>query len=185
MSAIVTSPYSEREHLLELSTLDPAFQAAALGLRTFDAVDEKYATGSYLQSFNVGEVVQQMAAHAAALDAELPRQLYVIAFRSVLKPEIRSNADNIAVLMDADKRSHAEANTLGGLLKYWYGTADAETGHNLATCWWRSVEDARRGGTGPAHQHSVRHTRSWYAYWLVEQYSLTLSGCGWTLEALG
>lgn len=130
----------------------------------------------------MSEVIDRMRAYASQLGAEIP-PLFVIAFRSKLKPHIRANPENIAALMNADKLSHAEATQLGGLLKYWYGEPD-QLGNNLATCWWRSAEDARAGGTGPAHRASVSRTKNWYALWQVEQYQLVVKNEVWSLERI-
>lgn len=108
-----------------------------------------------------------------------PTKIYVIAFRLILKREIAQNPQNTQLLFDFDKRSHAEANALGGLLKYWYGKPDPETGQNLATCWWRNPQDAQKGGTGKMHQASVAKVRNWYELWRVEQYELELGANHW------
>lgn len=179
MSTIVSSPYIERDHLLQLSTLQPEYQATALALQAFRATSPKYAVENYLASFNVSEVVTQIRDQAKQMRITIPHQIYVIAFRSILKPEIRADAEKIKLLYEADKQSHAEANLLGGLLKYWYGEPDPETGNNVATCWWRSVEDAKNGGVGRAHRASVAHTKDWYSYWKVEQYLLEISEHDW------
>lgn len=179
MTTLVSSPYVEQDHLLQLSKLQPEFQATAHALQTLRATSPKYAVEDYISSFNINEIVEQIRAEASQKGYPIPHQIYVIAFRSVLKPDIRSDPEKINLLYEADRQSHAEANILGGLLKYWYGEPDQKTGHNLATCWWRSFEDAKKGGIGKAHRESVSRTRDWYSYWKVEQYILQISEGDW------
>lgn len=180
---IVSSPYTSASHLLQLGDLEADFQATALALQKFDAISPNYAVDDYIDSFNIDEVVAHIRRGALRNRTKPPSQIYVIAFRSVLKPDVRNDPAKIKVLLEADRQSHAEANESGGLLKYWYGTADAKTGHNLATCWWRSMEDARRGGTGKAHRDSISRTRDWYCFWRVEQYVLRITANDWQLAS--
>lgn len=179
MTTIVSSPYLEQDHLLQLSTIQPEFQATAYALQEFRATSPNYAVGNYLTSFNVDEIVKQIRTQVLERKTALPHQIYVVAFRSVLKPIIRADPEKVNLLYEADKRSHAEANLLGGLLKYWYGKPDPITGHNLATCWWRSAEDAKKGGVGKSHRENVARTKDWYSYWKVEQYILEISHNDW------
>lgn len=174
--SLISSPYTEPPHLLDLDSLEPAYRASALVLQDFQATSQTYADDSYIDSFNIEEIAKKIQ------DQVGEATLYIVAFRSALRPEINTTA-NRAVLFDADRRSHAEANALGGLLKYWYGTP-AENGHNLATCWWRSAEDARLGGRGKAHRESVAHTMEWYLLWHVEQYNLEVTKDSWNLKRI-
>ncbi len=57
--------------------------------------------------------------------------------------------------------------------RYWYGSPDPEL-RNLATCIWKSREDAVEGGRGPAHRKAAGATRSMYAYWKIDQHRLTI-----------
>lgn len=181
VGTIVSSPYSD--HLLQLSSLEPEYQISALALQNFHSVSPNYATDNYLDSFNIADVVALIRGSALRNRTKPPEELYVIAFRSVLKPDVRGDPQKIKVLHDFDEKSHAEANESGGLLKYWYGVADPVSGHNLATCWWRSAEDARRGGTGKLHRESIAKTRDWYSLWKVEQYVLRIGEGDWQLAA--
>lgn len=178
---IISSPYVEQEHLLDLLELEIQHRIIAVALQKFRPVSEKYAFDDYASSFNIGEVVEEIRGLSAKFDVEIP-SIYIIAFRSVLNPEKRNPVD-LESLYDFDKRSHAEANQLGGLLKYWFGVPDGETGQNLATCWWRSAEDAKIGGTGNAHRESVSKTRQWYQLWHVEEYILELGAKSWKLRS--
>lgn len=179
--SLVSSPYADSANVLQLDSLDESYQVVAEALQQFQSVTEAYATEFYEDSFNLDNIVNAIRTLSAERGVPVVSSVYVIAFRSVLKPEIRTNARHMKTLLDFDRRSHAEANLLGGLLKYWYGTAHKTTGHNLATCWWRNAEDAVAGGQGPAHRQSVKQTASWYDFWKVEQYELQISSLLWRL----
>ncbi|KAF3986195.1 hypothetical protein FT663_04630 [Candidozyma haemuli var. vulneris] len=180
-SKIVASPYTAPEHLLDLSSLTPVLQDVACALGDFAPTSARYAYDSYIDSFNVAAIVSQVQ-KTARIDE--PIYIYVIVFRSILKKEIAANPENTALLYEADRLSHAEATASGGLLKYWYGVPDPQTGQNLATCWWRSPQDARAGGTGKSHQSSVGKVKNWYKLWRVEQYELELGANYWNWRHL-
>jgi len=57
--------------------------------------------------------------------------------------------------------------------RYWFGTPDRD-GRNLATCIWRSQEDARKGGVGPAHRKAAGSARSLYSFWQIDRHRLTI-----------
>lgn len=57
--------------------------------------------------------------------------------------------------------------------RYWFGTPDRNL-RNLATCIWRSREDARKGGTGPAHKEAIKAVRTMYAEWKIDQHRLII-----------
>lgn len=57
--------------------------------------------------------------------------------------------------------------------RYWFGEPDAE-GRNLATCIWRSREDARKGGVGPAHRKAAGSTRFLYSNWKIDRHRLII-----------
>ncbi|KAL4779514.1 hypothetical protein BJX76DRAFT_76523 [Aspergillus varians] len=154
---IITSPYTTPEHFLDLSTLDPANQFLAKALTTLTPIRPDYATAPYTESFNWSSVIETL--HDIASKSNQPwtrRSFYVVAFRSVLRAD--ANGDRLSLL---DERSHAEAVASGGLLKYWFG-AKNERRENLATCVWRSREDARAGGTGPWHAQARGAAREMY-----------------------
>lgn len=67
--------------------------------------------------------------------------------------------------------------------RYWFGSPDPEL-RNLATCVWRSREDALLGGRGPAHRKAVGATRNMYAFWKIDQHRLTIrdNADEWVLE---
>ncbi|KAG5933024.1 hypothetical protein E4U53_001122 [Claviceps sorghi] len=167
---IVQSPYTDRDHLLDLETLDNENALLARALSRLRAVREDYATASYKESFNWPEVFHELRQIVANSGKEFKEtSFYVVAFRSQIKP-----STDYSHLGDLDKAAHAEAIASGGFLKYWFGSPDNEL-RNLATCLWRSREDAIQGGKGPAHRKAAGATRSMYAYWKIDQHRLTIT----------
>ncbi|KAL4813711.1 hypothetical protein BDW67DRAFT_187470 [Aspergillus spinulosporus] len=154
---LITSPYTAREHLLDLSTLDTPNRLLAQALTTLTPVRPDYATAPYTDSFNWASVFLTFHSLAAKEGYSLSRQsFYVVVFRSVLQAD--ADGDRLHLL---DERSHAEAVSSGGLLKYWFGVKNGRR-ENLATCLWRSREDARAGGTGPWHAQARAAAREMY-----------------------
>ncbi|VUC34887.1 unnamed protein product [Clonostachys rosea] len=167
---LVQSPYEEFEHLLDLDTLDNENALLARALAKLRNVREDYATAPYVESFNWPEVIEELRALAKESGSEFKKaSFYVVAFRSRIKPD--THYGDLGAL---DKAAHAEAVASGGFLKYWFGSPDSQLA-NLATCLWRSREDAIAGGRGPAHRKAAMSTRSLYAYWKIDQHRLTIS----------
>jgi hypothetical protein len=126
---LITSPYTTREHLLDLSTLDTPNRLLAQALTTLTPVRPDYATAPYTDSFNWASVFLKFYSLAAKEGYSLSRQsFYVVVFRSVLQAD--ADGDRLHLL---DERSHAEAASSGGLLKYWFGVKNGRR-ENLATC---------------------------------------------------
>ena len=126
---LVVSPYTSREHLLDLRSLRKNEQLIAKAFTVLQPVDEKYATASYTTAFNWPTVIDTLRSLAQAAKYQWSDQhLYIVVFRSQLPPTTDRQA-----LGEMDRISHAEATKSGGLLKYWFGTPDAD-GRNLATC---------------------------------------------------
>ncbi|KKZ67258.1 hypothetical protein EMCG_07063 [[Emmonsia] crescens] len=156
-SHLITSPYNQEGHHLDLHTLEPSNQLLAKALTVLKPVRSDYATAEYVESFNWQFVMDVLRDLAAAESYEWKQQsFYVVTFRSVLLPT--ADPDRLTEL---DSYSHEEATASGGLLKYWFGTKDEQL-RNLATCIWRSREDARRGGLGPWHRQAITATRELY-----------------------
>ncbi|EHY59494.1 hypothetical protein HRR83_001230 [Exophiala dermatitidis] len=146
---LTVSPYLEPEHQLDLESINTPNQLLALALTHLQAVTPDYATVDYNAAFNWEAVMSQLKVLSVAKGYRWKRQsFYVVEFRSKLKQDI-----DVDLLFRLDKESHAEATASGGLLKYWYGVADSER-RNLATCLWRSKEDAVNGGRGPWHKQA-------------------------------
>ncbi|KAL6239793.1 hypothetical protein BDW75DRAFT_236054 [Aspergillus navahoensis] len=156
-SLLVTSPYTTREHLLDLSTLETPNRLLAQALTTLTPVRPDYATAPYTESFNWTSVFVALHNLAEKEGYSWSQQsFYVVVFRSILQAD--ADGDRLHLL---DERSHAEAVSSGGLLKYWFGIKNGRR-ENLATCVWRSREDARAGGTGPWHAQARRAAREMY-----------------------
>lgn len=154
---LITSPYNSPTHLLDLTTLDTANQLFAKALTIFTPIRPGYATAPYLESFNWTAVFSFLRELSQAEEYHFPRtSFYVVAFRSKLFPD--TDGGRLGLL---DDHSHREATESGGLLKYWFGSKDGEH-RNLATCLWRSREDARNGGIGPWHQKARAAGREMY-----------------------
>ncbi|KAH7145107.1 hypothetical protein DER46DRAFT_90152 [Fusarium sp. MPI-SDFR-AT-0072] len=166
---LIQSPYTEHEHLLDLDTLDNGNELLARALSQFRVLRDDYATAPYTESFNWPEVIEEVK--RLAVESGKPfkeTSFYIVAFRSRIKKE--TEYADLGVL---DKGAHAEAVASGGFLKYWFGEPDSELA-NLATCVWRSREDAKKGGTGPAHRKAAGATRSLYAFWKIDQHRLII-----------
>ncbi|KAF7564119.1 hypothetical protein G7046_g66 [Stylonectria norvegica] len=166
---LIQSPYSEKEHQLDLETLDHENALLARGLTKLQALREDYATASYLESFNWPQVIEEVKRLAEQSGKPFKEtSFYIVAFRSQIKP-----STEYAHLGRLDKAAHAEAVASGGFLKYWFGAPDPEL-RNLATCIWRTRQDAKDGGTGPAHRRAAGATRSLYAFWQIDQHRLII-----------
>lgn len=185
VKSIQSSPYDDRDHLLDLERLDFAYRMVSVALQSFEITTAKYAFDPYAESFNIRQVWQLAVQYAHNLGRTLPStEIYVIAFRSQLHTETQQSAERRKFLGDVDKASHAEANIAGGLLKYWFGTPENTLGRNLATCWWRSKADAKTGGGGPAHRKGMAKVRGWFAHWQVEEYRVEFAEEGYSIEVL-
>ncbi|QPH18859.1 hypothetical protein C2857_003964 [Epichloe festucae Fl1] len=166
---IVQSPYVDTDHLLDLQTLDNENALLARALSRLRAVREEYATASYTESFNWPEVIHELRQLVAKSGKDFKEtSFYIVAFRSQIKP-----STDYSHLGELDKAAHAEAIASGGFLKYWFGSPDDEL-RNLATCVWRSRQDALEGGRGPSHRKAAGATRSLYAYWKIDQHRLAV-----------
>lgn len=110
---IVASPYTEQEHLLDLDTVDVENGLFAQALALMKNTRPDYATASYIESFNWGEVMGELT--------QLVRQrnhrwketsFFVVVFRSQIPPT--TVYGDLGAL---DKAAHAEATASGGFLK--------------------------------------------------------------------
>ncbi|KAK0741951.1 hypothetical protein B0T21DRAFT_282302 [Apiosordaria backusii] len=175
---LVVSPYVEQEHLLDLQTLDDENQLLALALTQMKCLRDDYATAPYLETFNWPDIIDTLRALAFQRQhAWQKTSFYIVAFRSRIPP-----TTVYAELGTLDKAAHVEATLSGGFLKYWFGTPDVE-GRNLATCVWRSQEDARKGGVGPAHRKAAGAARHLYSFWKIDRHRLTIEDGinGWSI----
>ena len=128
-SLIISSPYTDPEHLLNLQTLDTPNQLFAKALTILQPTRADYATATYTESFN-WDAVFNLLRELSHAEGYLwrKRHFYVVVFRSVLSPDAGPER-----LHELDAHSHREANIGGGLLKYWFGVKDVHR-QNLATC---------------------------------------------------
>ena len=110
---MVQSPYVDREHLLDLETLDNENALFAQALSRLQAVREDYATAPYPDSFNWPEVIDELK-HLVKKSGKLFKEtsFYIVAFRSQIKP-----STDYSHLGELDKGAHAEAIASGGFLK--------------------------------------------------------------------
>jgi heme-degrading monooxygenase HmoA len=96
-------------------------------------------------------------------------ELYLVVFRSILKPTYDVNALN-----QADERALVEASSAPGFVHYFCGTPTA-TGLCLSLCLWNSREQARAAAKLPAHQMAVALVRESYQFYRVETYRVIKS----------
>ncbi|KAK6198590.1 uncharacterized protein RJT21DRAFT_49361 [Scheffersomyces amazonensis] len=175
ITEIRSSPYHDKDHWLQLNTLEENYKVIALALQSFQPIVEDYAFQPYQDSFNIDVIIDLIKQYSLDLNYDFPTtEAYVIAFRSILHEPVQKSVENREFLGKIDKESHLEANESGGLIKYWFGVPDDSTGQNLATCWWTTREHAKRGGGGPSHRQGMSKVKGWYKYWKVEEYKLTI-----------
>jgi hypothetical protein len=171
---LISSPYNDSNHLLDLLTLSLQEALLAKALTVLKPIRPDYATAEYTTSLNWDFVLSTLRSLSKEQNHEWKEQsFYTVIFRSKLLP----TAD-VDLLYALDQNSHAEASVSGGLLKYWFGKMNDEH-RNLATCTclhpnfdvlvadyytglWRSREDARLGGLGPWHKKSRLAAREMY-----------------------
>ncbi|KIW07179.1 hypothetical protein, variant [Verruconis gallopava] len=154
---LISSPYNDANHLLDIRTLDTQCCLLAQALTFLKPIRADYATADYLSSFNWTEVLSILRLLAKDIGHTwTSRDFYTVIFRSQLNAGVDQQR-----LHDLDKTSHLEAVASGQLLKYWFGKRD-EHERNLATCIWRSKEDARLGGLGPNHKRARMAAKELY-----------------------
>ncbi|KAI1326507.1 hypothetical protein F5Y16DRAFT_400396 [Xylariaceae sp. FL0255] len=166
---LAVSPYTERAHLLDLRSVDVENAILAQALVHLKCLRPDYATAPYVETFNWDQVIGEVRRLAEQQDhVWKASSFFVVAFRSVIPP-----TTVYADLGALDKAAHAEATASGGFLKYWFGSPDKE-GRNMATCVWRSQEDAKKGGVGPAHRRAAGSAKSLYSYWKIDRHRLII-----------
>ncbi|CRK31727.1 hypothetical protein BN1708_005529 [Verticillium longisporum] len=167
---LVHSPYTERDHQLDLHTLDHENALLARAMTKMECTRTDYATAPYTESFNWRDVHDELRRLVKESGKPFKEtSFYVVVFLSQIPP-----TTVYADLGALDKEAHREANEFGGFLKYWFGAPDAE-GRNLATCFWRSRPDAVRAGHGPAHRKAARATASMYSFWKIDRHRLIVN----------
>lgn len=114
-STIITSPYTEPEHQLDLSTLNPENALFARALQHLRCIRDDYATASYLESFNWVEVLKklkELAEGEVGGSGFRETSFFIVAFRSTVPPT--TEYEDLGAL---DKVAHEEAVACGGFLK--------------------------------------------------------------------
>jgi len=153
-----------------LPDIDAASLSLHKALHNFTPVTEKYAGTLYAEAFNWDEL---------ELPEDDEHDWYCVAFRSLRKADSESGA-----LYEADRAAHEEAVQNGGLLMYWYGLPDPETGLNLATCVWQSRAHAVAANSRPKHIRAMRLAASSYHSYELERWTLRKTAGSRHLEVL-
>lgn len=109
---IITSPYTEPEHQLDLSTLNTENALFAQALQSLRRTRDDYATAAYLDSFNWEEVLDRLKTFADSAGGFKETSFFIVAFRSRVPPS--TVYEDLGVL---DKVAHEEAVKGGGFLK--------------------------------------------------------------------
>ncbi|KAJ7594140.1 hypothetical protein C8J56DRAFT_926073 [Mycena floridula] len=125
-----------------LPDIDPASLSLHKALHNFKPLNSNYASLPYAKAFNWFDMI---------LPEEEEREWYCVVFRSKRK----AGSDG-GPLYDADKKAHEEAVRNGGLILYWYGIPNPETGLNLATCIWQSRKHAIAANSRPHHIQAMK-----------------------------
>lgn len=166
---LINSPYTDQNHLLDLRTLDAENALLSRALVRMRNVRPDYATAPYVETFNWDEIMEELRRLVRQHGHQWKEtSFFIVAFRSRIPPETKY--EDLGAL---DKGAHAEATASGGFLKYWFGFPDKD-GRNLATCLWRSQEDAIKGGVGPGHRKAAAAARSLYSHWKIDRHRLII-----------
>lgn len=144
-----------------LPDIDPASLSLHKALHHFRPATPYYAEVPYNEAFNWTEL---------ELPEDEEREWYCVAFRSKRLPGSDSGP-----LYDADKLAHEEAVLNGGLIMYWYGVPDPETGMNLATCIWQSRKHAAAANSRPHHIRAMMLAAASYEIYTLERHKLRKS----------
>ncbi|KAG6337081.1 hypothetical protein ID866_1992 [Astraeus odoratus] len=141
-----------------LPDIDPVSLSLHKALHHFSPLSGGYASLPYDQAFNWSDL---------RLPFDEEREWYAVVFRSKRKPESDSGS-----LYEADREAHEEAVSNGGLIMYWYGVPDPETGLNLATCIWQSRRHAIAANSRPRHIRAMKLAAVSYEIYGLERYRL-------------
>ncbi|KXN90622.1 UPF0643 protein PB2B2.08 [Leucoagaricus sp. SymC.cos] len=142
-----------------LPNIDPASLSLHKALHRFRPLSPNYAGTPYTEAFNWDELI---------LPEDEDRDWYCVVFRSKRK----AGSDG-GLLYEADKQAHEEAVRNGGLIMYWYGIPNPETGMNLATCIWQSRKHATAANSRPHHIRAMKLAAASYEVYDLERYRLS------------
>ncbi|KAJ4483458.1 hypothetical protein J3R30DRAFT_3284103 [Lentinula aciculospora] len=141
-----------------LPDIDPASLSLHKTLHRFRPLDSHYSEKPYAEAFNWQEL---------SLPIDEEREWYCVVFRSKRK----AGSDG-GSLYEADKEAHEEAVRNGGLILYWYGIPNQQTGMNLATCIWQSRKHAIAANSRPNHIRAMMLAKDSYEVYDLERHVL-------------
>ncbi|KAG0704530.1 hypothetical protein DFH29DRAFT_911780 [Suillus ampliporus] len=141
-----------------LPDIDPVSLSLHKALHRFHPATPHYAEVPYQEAFNW---------HELELPEDEEREWYCVAFRSKRLPGSDSGP-----LYDADEKAHREAVLSGGLIMYWYGVPNPQTGMNLATCIWQSRKHAVAASSHPEHVRAMTLAAVSYEVYTLERHKL-------------
>jgi len=159
-----TTPAIEIDNSNVLSTethlpdIDPASLSLHKALHRFRPTSAAYADLPYDEGFNWADL---------ELPEEEEREWYIVAFRSK-----RRDGSDGGPLYEADKLAHEEAVHNGGLIMYWYGIPNVDTGMNLATCVWQSRRHAVAANSRPHHINAMKLAAASFEIYHLERHVL-------------
>lgn len=136
-TSLISSPYNNPSHYLDLSTLPLPSLLFAKALTALAPLTPAYATTPYAEALNFNHVLSVLrelvnVSTETVRGFEWPEtSFYVVVFSSELKPRAQMDEERLYKL---DYESHREACESGGLLKYWFGKTSEVGRRNLATC---------------------------------------------------
>ncbi|KZS98353.1 hypothetical protein SISNIDRAFT_403998 [Sistotremastrum niveocremeum HHB9708] len=154
----LTSAHTPLHTDTHLPDIDPVSLSLHRALHHFRPLNDNYASVPYATAFNWSEL---------ELPLEDEREWYIVAFRSA-----RRHGSDGDPLYAADKLAHEEAVQNGGLIMYWYGLPNPETGMNLATCIWQSRRHALAAISGPHHSRAMKLAHASFSTYSLERHVL-------------
>lgn len=112
---LIASPYTDKTHLLDLSTVSISNRILAEALTALKPIREDYALAPYKEAFNwsyILGVVQEISKSEGYHFVQEPETFYIVVFRSCVPPS--TDRSHLGFL---DEKAHEEAIKSGGLLK--------------------------------------------------------------------
>jgi hypothetical protein len=106
----------------------------------------------------------------SSLSRCLFERLYLVVFRSLLRPEA-----DLDLLCEHDDRAYEEALVSGGLLRYFKGYAN-ELGGCLSFCLWETREQARQAADAASHRSAAGVSAQMYLSYSLDRYWLEKVG---------
>ena len=120
-------------------------------------VSDRYATLSVADAFTWDACADEVA----------PGEWYMVAFRSVRRPEVDE-----ARLSAHDDWAHTEAMGAPGFVHYFRGPTQ-DDGRCMSFCLWDSRAQARAAAGQPSHMEAVAITHEAYAEYTLEFHRVT------------